>query len=163
MDTNCQPFYITQARLTTNGQQTGDIERIKGAILPILSEATEIYTDIKAFTPAGSSISRYLYGSEAQSDEQKIIKEHKVKPLRPILNELRAFKSESEVVNLRQAGRASGRAFTDSMRQHFTTEKDLSSFLQYQFQVNGCSGSAFVPVVGGGRVCGSVSVIIDCD
>lgn len=55
-------------------------------------------------------------------------------------------------MNLRLAGQASGRAFTDSMRQEFDTEKELSSFLQYQFQVNGCSGSAFVPVVGGGRV-----------
>lgn len=56
-------------------------------------------------------------------------------------------------MNLRLAGQASGRAFTDTMRQEFDTEKELSSFLQYQFQVNGCSGSAFVPVVGGGRVC----------
>lgn len=56
-------------------------------------------------------------------------------------------------MNLRLAGQASGRAFTDSMRQEFDTEKELSSFLQYQFQVHGCSGSAFVPVVGGGRVC----------
>lgn len=136
-----------------DGIQTGDIERIKELILPVLSSATEIYTDIKSLTPAGSTISRYLCSTKAESDLQKIIQTHKVKPLRPLLNELRVFKSESEVVNLRQAGRASGRAFTDSMRQDFTTEKDLSSFLQYQFQVNGCSGSAFVPVVGGGKVC----------
>lgn len=123
-----------------------------------MSEATEIYTDIKSLSPAGSSITRYLYGSEAESDLQKIIQAHKVKPLRPVLNELRAFKSESEVVNLRLAGQASGRAFTDSMRQEFDTEKELSSFLQYQFQVNGCSGSAFVPVVGGGRVCDTFEI-----
>ncbi|PCG98472.1 Hypothetical protein PENO1_054330 [Penicillium occitanis (nom. inval.)] len=142
----------TQAALDVfNADETGNIERIKELILPILSEATEIYTDIKSLSPAGSTITRYLYGSELESDLQKIIQAHKVKPLRPVLNELRAFKSESEVVNLRLAGQASGRAFTDSMRQEFDTEKELSSFLQYQFQVNGCSGSAFVPVVGGGR------------
>lgn len=72
--------------------------------------------------------------------------------MKPLLNEMRAFKSENEVVHLRLLGQASGRAFTDSMRKTFETEKDLSSFLEYQFKVNGCDGSAFVPVVAGGKV-----------
>lgn len=97
-------------------------------------------------------MSRYLSANEGETEIQKILKERTVRPLRPILNELRVFKSESEVVNLRQAGQASGRAFTESMRHDFNMEKDLSAFLQYQFKVNGCDGSAFVPVVGGGRV-----------
>lgn len=75
-----------------------------------------------------------------------------IKPLKPLLNEMRAFKSENEVVQLRLLGQASGRAFTDSMRKSFETEKELSSFLEYQFKVNGCDGSAFVPVVAGGKV-----------
>lgn len=92
----------------------------------------------------------------------------KVKPLRPVLNELRVVKSDSEVVNMRLAGQASGRAFTESMRQHFSKEKDLSAFLQYQFKVQGCDCSAFVPVVAGGRVCvqldpfDSVDVVLTC-
>lgn len=65
---------------------------------------------------------------------------------------MRVFKTEAEVMHLRRLGQASGRAFTDAMRQTFTKEKDLASFLEYQFKVNGCDGSAFVPVVAGGQV-----------
>lgn len=65
---------------------------------------------------------------------------------------MRIFKSEDEVVHMRRVGQASGRAFTDSMRQAFAREKDLNAFLQYQFKVNDCDTSAFVPVVAGGPV-----------
>lgn len=67
------------------------------------------------------------------------------------------FKSENEVVQMRRLGQAAARAFTDSMRQDFTMEKGLSSFLEYKFKVNGCDTSAFVPVVAGGSVCLHVS------
>lgn len=83
---------------------------------------------------------------------KKIVDHRSVKPLKPLLNEMRVFKSENEVVQLRLLGQSSGRAFTESMRKTFETEKELSSFLEYQFKVNGCDGSAFVPVVAGGKV-----------
>lgn len=134
-------------------EQSGNIERISELLPPLLSGASEIYTDIKTFDTSRSVLSRFLYGNSGGSEIQRIVEPRKVKPLRPILNELRVFKSDSEVVNMRLAGQASGRAFTESMRQHFNKEKDLSAFLQYQFKVQGCDGSAFVPVVAGGRVC----------
>ncbi|QKX58745.1 uncharacterized protein TRUGW13939_05872 [Talaromyces rugulosus] len=142
----------TQAAVDVfNADETGNIERIKETLLPILSEASEVYTDITSLSTSGSKLARLLSANEGQTEIQKILKERTVKPLRPILNELRVFKSESEVVNLRQTGQASGRAFTESMRHDFSMEKDLAAFIQYQFKVNGCDGSAFVPVVGGGR------------
>ena len=96
---------------------------------------------------------RFLYGPTGTSEKLKKLVDHsKVKPLRPILNEMRAFKSEEEVVQLRRVGQASGRAFTEAMRHSFTGEKDLASFLEYNFKLNGCDGSAFVPVVAGGSV-----------
>lgn len=52
---------------------------------------------------------------------------------------------------MRHAGRASGRAFTEAMRQSWTTEKDLNAFLEYTFKRNGCDTSAYVPVVAGGK------------
>lgn len=133
--------------------QTGDIARI-GDILPkILSEATEIYTDIPSFDTPKSSLHRYLYGSTGVSERLKqIVDIHKVKPLRPLMNEMRMFKSENEVVQMRLVGQASGRAFTEAMRQSFTKEKDLHAFLEYQFKTNGCDGPAFVPVIAGGSV-----------
>jgi intermediate cleaving peptidase 55 len=83
---------------------------------------------------------------------KKVVDHRRVKPLKHILNEMRVFKSENEVVQMRRLGQASGRAFTEAMRQNFTREKDLYSFLEYQFKVNGCDTNAFVPVVAGGQV-----------
>lgn len=76
----------------------------------------------------------------------------KVKPLRPVINELRIVKSDAEVTNMRFVGQASGRAFTQAMRRKFTREKDLAAFLDYQFKLNGCDTNAYVPVVAGGDV-----------
>lgn len=53
---------------------------------------------------------------------------------------------------MRRLGQASGRSFTEAMRKTFDREKDLQSFLEYQFKVNGAEGNAFVPVVAGGQV-----------
>ncbi|GAB1202877.1 hypothetical protein APSETT445_001501 [Aspergillus pseudonomiae] len=133
-----------------------DIERI-GDILPrILSDATEIYTDIPALNSGRSSLHRYLYGPTGTSEQLKKVVDHsKVRPLRHILNDMRVFKSEDEVVQMRRVGQASGRAFTESMRQTFTKEKDLTSFLEYNFKVKGCDTSAFVPVVAGGSEMGT--------
>lgn len=61
------------------------------------------------------------------------------------------MKSDAEIANMRKAGQASGRAFTEAMRQAWTTEKDLNAFLEYTFKRNGCDASAYVPVVAGGR------------
>ena len=68
------------------------------------------------------------------------------------MNELRAFKSDAEVANMRIAGKASGRAHTNAMRRRFSSEKELAAFLEYQFKENGCDSSAYVPVVAGGEV-----------
>ena len=112
-----------------------------------------MYSDIPNFDGARSSLHRYLYGPTVASEKLKKLVDHrKVKPLKPLLNEMRSFKSENEIVHLRRLGQMSGRAFTASMRQTFRMEKDLASFLEYQFKVNGADTSAFVPVVAGGQV-----------
>lgn len=143
----------TQAAMDIfNADETGDIERVRDILPAIMSNATEIYTDIKTVNSTQSALSRYLFGVSGDNEAiTKLVDPEKFRPLRPILHELRVFKSESEVVNMRRAGRASGRAFTESMRKPFSTEKGLSAFLQYQFKAQGCDGSAFVPVVAGGR------------
>lgn len=67
------------------------------------------------------------------------------------MNDLRVIKSEAEIANMRLAGKASGRAFTNAMRQQWTLEKNLGAYLDYQFKANGCDTWAYVPVVAGGR------------
>lgn len=52
---------------------------------------------------------------------------------------------------MRKAGRASGRAYTEAMRNKWEKEKDLAAYLDYNFRINGCEGSAYIPVVAGGK------------
>lgn len=80
-----------------------------------------------------------------------MIKDSKVKPLRSLINELRIMKSEAEIANMRLAGKYSGRAFTNAMRQQWTKEKDLGAFLDFDFKIQGCDTTAYVPVIAGGK------------
>lgn len=76
------------------------------------------------------------------------------------MNNLRLFKSEAEIRNMRKAGQASARAFTEAMRKEFKTEKELWAFLDYRFKMLGCDGSAYVPVVAGGKVRPNVDALM---
>ena len=75
-----------------------------------------------------------------------------MRPLRPLLNDLRVVKSEAEIKLMRSVGQKSGRAITEAMGEHFRLEKSLWSSLEYRFREHGCDGSAYVPVVAGGEV-----------
>lgn len=138
--------------------QTADIARIADIFPNIVSGATEVYTDIPTFDTTRSPLFRYLYGTGVSDKLKSIVNSRRVRPLRPVLNELRVFKSEDEVLQMRRVGQMSGRAFTETMRQAYTREKDLCSYLEYQFKVKGCDTSAFVPVVAGGHVSRTIPV-----
>lgn len=129
------------------------------ALLPsLITGAREIYTDIPSNAKPQSSFARMIFGSSPQADDSisGMLQKQKVKPLRDHMNELRVTKSDAEVANLRKAGQASGRAFTEAMRSGWTNEKDLETFIEYGFKAYGCEESAYVPVVAGGQVCLSV-------
>ena len=81
----------------------------------------------------------------------KILQKLHTLPLKELMNQLRNTKSPAEISNMRKAGQASGRAFTECMRQSWTQEKHLAAFLDYRFKLNDCDGSAYVPVVAGGK------------
>jgi intermediate cleaving peptidase 55 len=68
------------------------------------------------------------------------------------MSKVRLIKSDAEITNMRLAGRISGRVFTNAMRQKWPGEKELRSFLEYQFKTNGCDSEAYVPVVASGEV-----------
>ena len=123
-------------------------------ILPsIVGEAAEVYTDIPIKDPTTTAVGRLLSGVSTKPDTfARILESSNVKPLWPLINDLRVFKSPAEVANMRKAGKASGRAFTDAMRQTWSREKDLAAFLDFQFKMKGCDCSAYVPVIAGGEV-----------
>lgn len=133
--------------------QAGDINQISTILPQIVGDATEVYTDLPANMSTGSSFTRYFYGAPNSKAEalSNLLQSSKVKPLRPYMNDLRVFKSEAEISNMRKAGQASGRAFTEAMRNAWTRERDLGAFLDHAFKMFGCDGSAYVPVIAGGR------------
>lgn len=80
-----------------------------------------------------------------------MLKDSKLKSLKPLIHEIRIVKSEAEIANMRIAGKISGRAFTNAMRQQWTKEKDLGAFFDYAFKTGGCETTAYIPVVAGGE------------
>ncbi|KAF2130669.1 hypothetical protein P153DRAFT_366217 [Dothidotthia symphoricarpi CBS 119687] len=138
-----------------NADVSGDINDLPKLLPNIVGRAKHVYTDLPNSRINKNILSRYLSGSEpariggiasAFRDAENV----STRPLRPLMNELRVIKSAAEIINMRHAGQHSGRAITDAMRQSFTLEKDLDSFLDYWFKQDGCDGPAYVPVVAGG-------------
>ncbi|KAF4632871.1 hypothetical protein G7Y89_g5262 [Cudoniella acicularis] len=113
------------------------------------------YTDeyeVRRYIAKCSGLGRFFRNQDAPpNDFQVMIKGSKVKPLNPLMHELRIRKSEAEIANMRMAGKISGRAFTNAMRRRWTKEKDLGAFLDYDFKIGGCEASAYIPVIAGGR------------
>lgn len=144
-----------------NADQSGNINRLSTLLRPLIAGASEVYTE--QFDPK-STFSRFFSGRDSAEDGfLGMIKDAKLRPIKPFLNELRIFKSEAEVKNMRTAGRISGRAYANAMRQQWTKEKDLGSFLEYQFKAGGCDGSAYVPVIAGGINANSIHYVRNDD
>ncbi|KAI4710664.1 hypothetical protein J4E89_004252 [Alternaria sp. Ai002NY15] len=137
-----------------NADVSGSIDDLPRLLPDIVNRAQAIYTDLPQSRVSKNLLSRYLAGAEPSRTGGifNVFRDApaSVRPLRPLVNELRLIKSEAEITNMRRAGQHSGRAITDAMRQSFTTEKDLDSFLDYWFKQDNCDGPAYVPVVAGG-------------
>ncbi|KAL8864382.1 MAG: hypothetical protein Q9198_009901, partial [Flavoplaca austrocitrina] len=132
---------------------SGDIKDIEKQLSRLIGDSSEVFTDASPSSPSASAFSR-LFASKTSHNSQglaTLLDKKSVKSLRSILNEIRNIKSDAEITNMRRAGQASGRAFTEAMRQAWAAEKDLTAFLEYKFKRNGCDTSAYVPVVAGGK------------
>lgn len=126
---------------------------IADLLYPIVNGASEVFTDLATKPTVSVSLSRFLFHASPSSDTiAKALESSSLKPLSPIINELRVFKSDPEIANMRKAGQISGRVFTKAMKRQWGFEKDLEAFLEYGFKNGGCEGSAYVPVVAGGMV-----------
>ncbi|KAI2466877.1 aminopeptidase-like protein [Annulohypoxylon bovei var. microspora] len=133
---------VDAARDVWNADEAGDIGRVESLLADALKGVNQIYTDAElsnngVFTKFGN-----LLRSAAPSA--------KTVPLKPHVNALRAIKSPAEIANMRHAGRESGRALTEAMRRPWRHEKELAAFLEYQYQMSGLDGQAYIPVVAGG-------------
>ena len=119
-----------------------------------MNDATQVFSDIPTKAREKTTFSKIVpeYKRSKIDRFSDMLQLDTAKPLRPLMNELRVFKSESEIRNLRKAGQASGRAFTEAMRKCWRSELDLEGFLEYQFKHRGCEQSGYVPVVAKGEV-----------
>lgn len=71
--------------------------------------------------------------------------------LNPLVERMRIQKSENEIDCMRTACEISALAYNSAFQTSFPTETSLAAFLEYQFKINGATGSAYVPVVAGGK------------
>lgn len=135
-----------------NADETGDIDKISNLLTPVINEASKIYTDLISSPKNKSFFSRVFYDQSPKAEGlAKVLKSSNTLPLKDIISDVRNLKSDAEIANMRKAGQASGRAYTDAMRQAWTKEKDLAAYLDYQFRTRGCDCSAYIPVVAGGQ------------
>lgn len=121
-----------------------------------MKDASEVFSDIPARARQKSTFSKMVPESKLSKVDRfgDMLQLDTAKPLRPYMNDLRVFKSDAEIRNLRKAGQASGRAFTEAMGKCWRSELDLEGFLEYQFKHRGCEQSGYVPVVAKGEVRG---------
>lgn len=118
-----------------------------------MSSASEVYTDLHGDSNTKSIFSKFIYDQSSKTGGlAKVLESGKTHPLKNMINDVRSFKSSAEIANMRMVGQASGRAYTEAMRQVWTREKDLAAYLDYKFTTQGCDCSAYIPVVAGGKV-----------
>ncbi|KHJ30658.1 putative xaa-pro aminopeptidase [Erysiphe necator] len=131
-----------------NADKSGDINNLRKLLTPLISQASYVYTDFSKPSKFCQFLERQ---DKASSEFENLLRHSNVRPLQPLLNNLRMIKSQAEISNMYIAGQASGLAYTNAMRRKWSKEKDLKAFLDYEFQMNGCDKNAYVPVVAGGK------------
>ncbi|KUI69863.1 Intermediate cleaving peptidase 55 [Cytospora mali] len=149
------PWSGVQAALDVfNADRAGDVAKAREVLAPVLKGASRVYTDVDI----GKSGARTKMGDLIlTATENKVA----IDRLQPIMNQLRVIKSPAEIANMRHAGRVSGRALTDAMRQGWTRERDLQAYIEYGFTRDGCDGPAYVPVVAGGERANMIHYVLN--
>ena len=142
---------VQAAQDVFNADEAGDIGSLSTILPDVIRGAKEVYTDIGSHVKR-NAVSRFFAGSSTKVDGfAKLLQDSTVKPLRPLMNEIRLTKSEAELECMRRAGRISGAVITEAMRNTYKTEKQLWADLAYGFKTQGLDGEAYVPVIAGGK------------
>ena len=123
-----------------------NIDDVSNRLPDIVGGVRSVFTDIGGHGGKRSVFARFIAGSDPKVDGlAKVLQSANVKPLRPLMNELRVNKSEAELDCMRKAGSTSGAVFTEAMRVGHRTEKQLWTDLAYGFKSQGLDGDAYVP------------------
>ncbi|TKA56746.1 hypothetical protein B0A55_11494, partial [Friedmanniomyces simplex] len=142
---------VQAAQDVFNADEAWNINDVSNKLPDLIRATRSVFTDI-GNGGKRSAFSRFIAGSDPKVDGlAKLLQSANVKPLRPIMNELRVDKSEAELACMRKAGHISGAVISEAMRGKYGSEKQLWADLAYGFRTQGLDGEAYVPVVAGGR------------
>ncbi|KAK4580040.1 aminopeptidase [Recurvomyces mirabilis] len=142
---------VQAAQDVFNADEAASIEEVSRRLPDIIDGARMVFTDI-GYGSRKSAFKRFISGSDPKVDGlAKTLQAANVKPLRPLLNELRVNKSEAELDCMRHAASVSGAVITEAMKTAYRTEKQLWADLAYGFRTQGLDGEAYVPVIAGGE------------
>ncbi|KAK5710605.1 aminopeptidase [Elasticomyces elasticus] len=143
---------VQAAQDVFNADEAWNIDDVGNKLPNLIRDTRSVFTDIGGSGARKSAFSRFIAGSDPKLDGlAKLLQNANLKPLRPVMNELRVSKSEAELDCMRRAGSISGAVITEAMRNSYRTEKQLWADLAYGFKTQGLDGEAYVPVVAGGR------------
>ncbi|KAI5849826.1 peptidase M24, structural domain-containing protein [Tricharina praecox] len=131
-----------------NADKAYDVDHLQYHISPIIQAAKTVYVDVPSQSQSQHTV---FFGATKGTTLISALEGKRTQPLKPAMHRLRITKSGAEATVMRKAGKMSGRAYNKAMAQDFLTEKDLASYLEYEFKAGGCDGSAYVPVVAGGE------------
>lgn len=142
---------VQAAQDVFNADEASSIDEVAKKLPGLISGARTVFTDI-GYGARKSAFTHFMAGPDPKLDGlAKLLQTARVKPLRPVMNEIRISKSEAELNLMRRAGAISGAVITEAMRTGYRTEKQLWADLTYGFKSQGLDGEAYVPVIGGGR------------
>ncbi|KAK9767280.1 aminopeptidase, variant 2 [Basidiobolus ranarum] len=98
-------------------------------------------------------IALYSYEHAVKSLTSKENASSKIKPLAPIIQEHRLFKSKAEARLMRESGEISGKSFIEIMKatRPGVSEQTISALFEYECRQRGSQMLAYVPVVAGGK------------
>ncbi|KAK0818627.1 aminopeptidase [Friedmanniomyces endolithicus] len=120
-----------------NADEAWNINDVSSKLPNLIREARSVFTDIGGHGAKRGAFSRFIAGSDPKLDGlAKLLQSANVKPLQPMMNELRVDKPA---------------VIAEAMRGSYQTEKQLWADLAYGFRTQGLDGEAYVPVVAGGR------------
>ncbi|CCE78671.1 Piso0_000697 [Millerozyma farinosa CBS 7064] len=148
-----------------NADYVEDINKVKSYLSNLLSRNDYVFWDDKSkgqpVTPASKVTSffkfrNFNYDPSFTMDDLLRSSSKTVKPLSPIVEQMRSKKSEAEIKVMHAAGRISSRAINKAMgkvasREPIRSEKNLAKYLEYQFVKGGCDKQAYIPVVASGQ------------
>lgn len=147
--------YLSRAKCpqTDKIMKAGDVTKLHKLLPAVISRAEEVFVDLPNDRDAGNGTTKALLELlSSKEGHTNLLHKGESRKLRSLMDELRVIKSDTEVENMRIAGKASGRAITKTMRLKYATEKAVASFLEYSIRKHGCEGLAYIPVVASGSV-----------